>query len=131
MLTAKQEAFAQAIAAGKSQAEAYREAYSAGGMSDNAIYREASVLVDNPKVAQRVTALKAELAKRVLWTKEMSVKALAKLYMADDTPASSKVAAIRELNLMHGYNEPTQVEVAGRQEMVINIKRATAGNAAG
>lgn len=54
MLTAKQEAFAKAIVEGMNQADAYRSAYETKRMSDNAIYREASLLMSNPKVTQRI-----------------------------------------------------------------------------
>ena len=110
-LTAKQEAFAQAIADGMTQADAYRTAYDAESMSDNAIYVEASKLIDNPNVAQRVKELKDALAERVLWTREMSVKALVQTFK--ESSGSVKVACVKELNQMHGYNEATKVHVEG------------------
>jgi hypothetical protein len=110
-LTAKQEAFAQAIADGMTQADAYRTAYDAESMSDNAIYVEASKLIDNPNVAQRVKELKDALADRVLWTREMSVKALVQTFK--ESSGSVKVACVKELNQMHGYNEATKVHVEG------------------
>ena len=109
MLTAKQEAFAQAIADGMSQAEAYRTAYDAENMADSSIYVEASKLIDNPNVAQRVKELKEALANRVLWTREMSVKALVQTYR--ESSGSVKVAAVKELNAMHGYNEPAKLQI--------------------
>ena len=54
MLTPKQEKFVQGIVQGMSHADAYRSAYSCKKMSDNAIYREASLMVDSPKIAQRL-----------------------------------------------------------------------------
>jgi hypothetical protein len=110
-LTAKQEAFAQGIADGMTQADAYRTAYDAESMSDNAIYVEASKLIDNPNVAQRVKELKDALADRVLWTREMSVKALVQTFK--ESSGSVKVACVKELNQMHGYNEATKVHVEG------------------
>lgn len=110
-LTAKQEAFAQGIADGMTQADAYRTAYDAESMSDNAIYVEASKLIDNPNVAQRVKELKDALAERVLWTREMSVKALVQTFK--ESSGSVKVACVKELNQMHGYNEATKVHVEG------------------
>lgn len=114
-LTSKQEAFAQAIASGKSQADAYRLAYSAGKMADATIWSKASVLMADGKVTARVAELRAELSKKALWTREMSVKALAKLYMSEDTPPGVKVSAVRELNLMHGYNAPTELTVTTKE----------------
>lgn len=53
MLTTKQEKFVQNIVKGMSQREAYRDAYNAERMSENAIDREASLLLKNPKITQR------------------------------------------------------------------------------
>lgn len=108
-LTAKQEAFAQGIADGLDQASAYRAAYDAENMSDLAIYVEASRIMDNPKVALRVKELKDALAEKVLWTREMSVKALVQTFKTSS--GSVKVAAVKELNAMHGYNEPSKLQI--------------------
>jgi hypothetical protein len=111
MLTVKQEAFAQGIADGLDQASAYRAAYDAEGMADNTIYARASELVRNSKVADRIAELKGALADRVLWTREMSVKALVQTFK--ESAGSVRVAAVKELNAMHGYNEPSKLHVEG------------------
>jgi hypothetical protein len=108
-LTAKQEAFAQAIADGMTQADAYRTAYDAEDMADNTIYARASELMTNSKVAERVQELRNTLAEKVLWTREMSVKALVQTFR--DSSGSVKVAAVKELNAMHGYNEPSKLQI--------------------
>lgn len=110
-LTVKQEAFAQGIADGLDQASAYRAAYDAEGMADNTIYARASELVRNSKVADRIAELKGALAERVLWTREMSVKALVQTFK--ESAGSVRVAAVKELNAMHGYNEPSKLHVEG------------------
>lgn len=110
-LTVKQEAFAQGIADGLDQASAYRAAYDAEGMADNTIYARASELVRNSKVADRIAELKGALAERVLWTREMSVKALVQTFR--ESAGSVRVAAVKELNAMHGYNEPSKLHVEG------------------
>ncbi len=112
-LTAKQEAFCQAIADGMGQADAYRTAYDAEGMKDNTIYPLASKLMNNSKVATRVAELKAQVAEKQLWTREMSVKGLMSAYrIALEAKASTGMtAAVKELNIMHGYNEPTKLAV--------------------
>lgn len=68
MLTAKQENFIQNIVKGMSQREAYKNSYNAEGMSDNAIDREASLLIKNPKVAQRHKELVDAIAKPTIMT---------------------------------------------------------------
>lgn len=112
-LSAKQEAFAQCIASGDDQATAYRTAYDASGMKDASIYIEASKLIKNPKVALRVDELKAEVAQQHLWTREMSVMGLMKAYeMATmEKSASGMTGAVKELNIMHGFNQPTKLSV--------------------
>lgn len=62
-LTAKQEKFVQELIKGKSQREAYKAAYNAKKMSDNAIDVEASKLLKNPKVALRFKELNGKLIK--------------------------------------------------------------------
>ena len=111
-ITAKQEAFAQAIADGMTQADAYRTAYSAGKMADSSIHVNASKLMADAKVAQRVAELRAALAERKLWRREDSVEVLAKIAKEDpEAPHSAIVSAVKELNAMHGFNEPTKVDV--------------------
>jgi len=107
----KQEAFSQGIADGLDQASAYRAAYDAEGMADNTIYARASELVRNSKVADRIAELKGALAEKVLWTREMSVKALVQTFK--ESAGSVRVAAVKELNAMHGYNEPSKLHVEG------------------
>lgn len=112
-LTAKQEAFAQGIADGLGQADAYRMAYDADGMKDESVYPQASKLMKNPKVATRIGELKAQVADKQLWTREMSVKGLISAYRIalEAKTSTGMTAAVKELNIMHGYNEPTKLSV--------------------
>ena len=59
-LTQKQEKFVQALISGKSQREAYKEAYNAANMKDTTVDKRACELLKNGKVAGRYEALKAE-----------------------------------------------------------------------
>lgn len=58
-LTAKQEAFCQAIVSGMSQADAYRTAYSAGRMKAETVYSKASILMADGKVRARINEIRA------------------------------------------------------------------------
>lgn len=122
-LTAKQEAFAQAIADGLGQADAYRMAYDAEGMKDSTIYSKASLLMSDGKVRARVDELKAQVVEKQLWTREMSVKGLIQAYrIAQDAKTSTGMtAAVKELNVMHGFNEPTKLSITG--SMIQRIQR--------
>ena len=110
-LTAKQEAYCQSIADGLGQADSYRAAYDAGDMKENSVYVQASKLMKNPKIAQRITELRSAVQEKQLWSREMSVKALVQAYR--EGTGSVKVAAVKELNVMHGFNEPTKLSISG------------------
>ena len=103
-LTARQEKFCQGIADGMTQTDAYKAAYGALNYKINTIYVRASELLNNSKIQVRVDELKAALAKKHLWTREMSVKILGHIAMKKEAFDNNKIAAIRELNLMHGFN---------------------------
>ena len=63
-LTDKQEKFAQAVAAGKTYADAYREAYPVSEKwKDESIWCESSKLMADPKVIQRVKQIQEQRAK--------------------------------------------------------------------
>ena len=122
-LTAKQEAFAQAIADGMGQADAYRTAYDSNTASEGSIYVQASNLMKNSKVALRVDELKSQVVEKQLWSREMSVKGLIQAYrVAQDAKTSTGMtAAVKELNNMHGFNEPTKLSITGN--LVTRIER--------
>ncbi len=129
-LTAKQEAFAQGIADGMGQADAYRMAYDATTASDASIYVQASNVMKNSKVAIRVDELKSQVVEKQLWTREMSVKGLIQAYrIAQDAKTSTGMtAAVKELNVMHGFNEPTKLSITGNMVTRI-IREVTDDNA--
>ena len=111
-LTAKQEKFCQAIADGKTAYEAYSLAYNAGKMKKPGIYVNASRLLDDAKISLRVDELKKALEKKYLWTRELSVQILGSIALRATTLDNNKIAAIKELNAMHGFNEPTKMELS-------------------
>ena len=118
-LTAKQEAFCQGIADGLGQADSYRAAYGCADWKDNVIYSKASVLMKNGKVMERIRELRSEVQEKQLWSREMSVKALVQAYR--EGSGAVKVSAVKELNAMHGYNEPSKLNISG--SMIQRIQR--------
>lgn len=119
-LTAKQEAFCQGIADGLTQAEAYRRAYNAKNMKDSTIHVKASELMADGKIAGRVQQMRDALAQAMIWRREDSVVVLAEIARAkEEAPQSARVSAVKELNAMHGFNEPTKVDV-GLQVLRLN-----------
>ena len=120
-LTAKQEKFAQAIADGKNQSDAYRSAYDAGGMKDNSVNVNASKLMADAKVALRVTSLRSVLESKGLWTREKSVLGLSAIADGGEAKPVEIIAAIKELNSMHGFNAPGKLDIAVTFPRTINV----------
>ena len=97
-LTLKQEAFAQGLADGLTNAEAYRRAYKADGMKPAILYSEACKQAQHPKVAARVRDLMAEkragkqhVSERVndrVW------RGVWKLAESDDVPPAVRASAL-------------------------------------
>jgi len=112
-MSPKQEHFAQCIADGMTQADAYRTAYDASNMKDSSIHVNASKLLADAKVKQRVAELKQKLSAKALWSREMSVKALVSAYKVaqGSSNSSGMTGAIKELNAMHGFNAPQKVDL--------------------
>jgi hypothetical protein len=112
LLTPKQEAFAQGLASGLSQSAAYRVAYpKAQSWKDATVWRKASLMAGNGDVQARVDQLRREVAKLNLWTREDSVRVLRDV--ADSEKGGERVQAVKELNAMHGFNEPLKLDVSG------------------
>ena len=109
-LTDKQEKFCRVLVSGTSQADAYRAAYNAEKMKPETVQRKACELMKDGKVSARVYQLRDELAERSGWTREDSVREL-RVALADG--GAVRVAALKELNSMHGYNAPQKHEHKG------------------
>jgi hypothetical protein len=120
-LTAKQEAFSQAVASGMSQAEAYRTHYDVDpDCKPETIWVESCKLAGDPNVSQRVTFLKDEIAAKALWTREDSVRTLKDIATDEAARHGDKTGAVKVLNEMHGYNAPKEINVNGN--LAINVK---------
>ena len=116
-LTPKQEKFAQGVADGKSQTDAYRAAFNVRPTTKpETVQVSASKMMADPKVTQRVKELQNMLTIKALWTREDSVSKLQEaLKIAEKT--TDVVAVVKELNAMHGYNAPAKVEISGGLEL--------------
>jgi hypothetical protein len=120
-LTSKQEAFAQAVASGMSQSDAYRTCYDVGvDTLDETVWEQASRIANEYKVSTRIKALKDEIAEKALWTRLDSVRVLSEI--ANDTAvrAGEKTGAIKVLNEMQGHNAPKEITING--SLGINVK---------
>ena len=121
MLTAKQEAFVQNIIQGMSQADAYRSAYDTKRMSDNAVYREASLLMSNPKVAQRFSEIASKTDRPKIMSAQKRMEWLTDRVNDEDIDINARLKALDILNKMDGeYVQKIQAEV--QTETTINIE---------
>ena len=112
-LTPKQERFAQCVADGMSQADAYRTAFDVSPTTkQETVYKRASELMADGNISGRVSELRQQLSEKALWTRQNSVETLISVL---SNPESQKdvIAAVKELNAMHGYNAPQKLEVGG------------------
>ncbi len=121
MLTAKQEKFVQGIIEGMSQADAYRSAYSTSNMSDNAIYREASVLMNNPNISQRLTELREQMMKPTIMTAQERLEWLTGIILSDEVMIADKLKASDQMNKMQGeYVQKVEADV--KSDVTISIE---------
>lgn len=121
MLTAKQEQFVKNIVDGMSQADAYRSAYSVKNMSDNAIYREASILMDNPKISQRLSELRSQMMASSIMNAKDRLVWLTNLINNEEEGTNEKLKAIDIMNKMQGeYVQKVEADV--KSEFTINIE---------
>lgn len=121
MLTPKQEAFVQNIIQGMSQADAYRSAYSCKNMSDNSIYVNASKLVADTKVAQRIRELRDMMAKPTIITAQKRKEWLTEVINDPDVDINAKLKASDQLNRMEGeYIQKVETEI--KNAVNINIE---------
>ena len=82
-LTPKQEMFAQEVASGKSQADAYRTAYNVKqGTKPDSIHQRASSLMANVKIASRVNEIREPVVKKAQITLETHLERLNELSVA-------------------------------------------------
>ena len=122
MLTPKQEKFVQNIIQGMSQADAYRSAYSCKNMTDNSIYVNASKLVADAKVAQRLKELREQLAKPSIMSAQERLEWLTELIKSDEESTSDKLRAADIMNKMQGeYVQKVEAEVKNAVNISIEL----------
>ena len=129
MLTAKQEKFVQNIVKGMSQKDAYIDSYDADGMSDNAIYREASLLMKNPKIAQRHKELGGTTIKPTIMSAQERLEYLTEIVQGiqldnNETPAdlNTRLKAIDLMNKMQGeYVQKIEADVNSEVNITIEL----------
>lgn len=113
-LTNLQRGVVLGVVAGKSQRQAY---YDAGGRAKTDLSADATVseLLSNPNVRAFYDSLIANVAEKAIWTREDSLRTLAEIAKGEDEmgKTSDRVAAVKELNAMSGWNSASKLELTG------------------
>jgi len=103
-LTPKQESFCLAYMETGNASEAYRRCYNASRSTAKTITETACKLLAQPNISARIAELKAAVVERFLWEREDSLRVLSGIANKDNEAATARIAAVKELNAMHGYN---------------------------
>lgn len=102
------------VVAGKSQRQAYRDA---GGKAktDETADASASEILSHPEVRAFYNSLMEKVAEKAIWTREDSLRTLAEIASGSDEngKTSDRVAAVKELNAMSGWNSASKLELTG------------------
>ena len=130
----------QELIKGKSQREAYKEAFDCKNMKDETIDKRSSELFSNGEVRGRYDELMGKLEEKALWTREQAINDLVmikdeaikhlkremetdngnSISFVDNKMAKVATDAIKELNNMHGFNEQ-KIDVKSDNELNISI----------
>lgn len=121
-LTSKQEAFAQAVASGKNQSDAYRLAYAAGKMKASSINVNASKMMADAKVAQRVAELRKPVAEKAQMTLESHLRDL--MMLRNMAVKEKQISAAISAEIARGKAAGVHVE---KSEHLVTTKELPAG----
>ena len=78
-LTTKRIAFAEAVASGKSQSDAYREAFQPKKMTRKSVHEKASTIASDIQVKERIAELRIPIALKAQMTLESHLEDLQRL----------------------------------------------------
>ena len=122
-LTPKQKKFAQNVAKGMSQVDAYRDAYNSKTDNKNSHRTRAFEVAQHSDVSAMIEDLRRRAEEGVVWTRQMAMTALLDTYhMArDQNHATGATGALKELNAMYGYNEATKINIGGQKDNPIVV----------
>ncbi|MGI6029626.1 MAG: terminase small subunit [Candidatus Heteroscillospira sp.] len=123
MLTPKQDKFAKNIALeGMNYSDAYRSSYSVKRMSDKTINDEASKLMNNPDITQRIAELRAELDGKGIMTVQKRLEWLTEVIQSEDEKTDTKLKAVDIMNKMQGeYVQKVRAEVTNAVNICIEL----------
>lgn len=115
-ITPKQEAFSVAMLTADTASDAYRRAYSTARMTPKQINEEASKLMANPKVAQRVAELRAQAAEKAVLTEARVLEEVARLGLFDPRKLFNADGSPKDI---HALDDATAAAIAGLEVMEV------------
>lgn len=122
-LTDRQEKFCKRFIECCNASEAYRHAYNTENMKPSTVWKKASDLKKRSLVRTRIQELRDEHKETVFWSREKSIEVLGNIALSEkdqngkDINIKDRVAAIRELNSMHGWKSETVDNVSSDGSM--------------
>ena len=111
--------FCELMLDGRTQAKAYEEAYDAENMKVHTIRKRANELWLQPHVMRHMAEARAGLAVTSSWTRLRAVEVL--VDVIEHGGHTARINSVRELNAMHGFNEPLKLDIAGGIGHSINV----------
>lgn len=132
-LTAKQEKFAQGIAKGMTNTDAYKDSYNTSKMKDKTIWERSSIEASKDKVATRVAELKAKVEEKVIEELVIDKEYLIKRFQEIDKAAykegnynASNNSNTQIGKLLGEYVEKSEIDAKVSGDITVNI--VTGGN---
>ena len=123
-LTPKQEKFAQEVASGKTQADAYRAAFSCEKSKPSTVQAVASRMMANAKVSARVDELRKPAIAAVAITVQDLIRELEEARVIASTGERPQAAAMVSATVakakLLGLEAPAKVEVSGAMSLHIS-----------
>lgn len=126
-LTAKEEAFAQAVVSGKTLSDAYRYVYSTKA-NPAVVSVAANRVINRPRIAQRIAQLRDRAARPAVLSRARKLERLAAMLEEQMIPKTAQLTAdqIRALevdNRMQGHNEAEKLKVEGMGSLLQKIRK--------
>lgn len=105
-LTPKQERFCQEYLVDLNATQAAIRS----GYSQKTAYSIGQENLNKPEIKNKIEELQKEIQNKIEWTREQSIKVLAKIASSQQSKDNDRINAVKVLNDMAGYNAPTQIE---------------------
>lgn len=122
---------AEKLFSGMSQVDAYKEVCDTSNQGEATIRQQANQYANSARVKALMDEMKTKMVEKYLWKREDSVIALKDaidMAKGADNPAGV-VAAVKELNAMHGFNAPQKLDITSKiskiERVIVKVENAS------